>query len=107
MNNERILELALAADPDIGRTLGDLNGKCWIAANGIRPQSVVKFAELIVKECVDVVLAPHNETMMSVSMDLCKFSTREAINRAAQKGGLKVHTQGIANQIREHFGVGE
>lgn len=66
-----------------------------------------KFAELIVRECADIVLAPHNEAMMSVSMDLCKFSTREAINRAAQSGGLKVHTQGIANQIREHFGVGE
>ena len=63
--------------------------------------------ELIVRECVDVVLAPHNEAMMSVSMDLCKFSTREAINRAAQSGGLKVHTRGIANQIRQHFGVGE
>ena len=70
-------------------------------------EEMVRFAELIVLECVDVVLAPHNEAMMSVSMDLCKFSTREAINRAAQSGGLKVHTRGIANQIRQHFGVGE
>ena len=79
MNNERILELALAADPDIGRTLGDLNGKCWIAANGIRPQSVVKFAELIVRECAE-------------------------ISKKYAGGSMPVS---IASAIKEHFGVGE
>ena len=66
-----------------------------------------KFAELIVKECCDIVLAPHNETGFTISMDLCKFSTRQAIDRAAQSGGLKVHTQGISKEIKKHFGVEE
>ena len=64
-----------------------------------------KFAELIVRECCDIVLAPHNETGFTISMDLCKFSTRQAIDRAAQSGGLKVHTQGISKEIKQHFGV--
>lgn len=63
------------------------------------------FAELIIKECCDIVLAPHNETEFTISMDLCKFSTRQAIDRAAQSGGLKVHTQGISKEIKKHFGV--
>ena len=87
-----------------------MNEKLWkLAEQCYEPYEFnkEKFAELIVRECADIVLAPHNEAMMSVSMDLCKFSTREAINRAAQSGGLKVHTQGIANQIQEHFGVEE
>jgi hypothetical protein len=54
MNTERILDIALAANPNIKRTQGDIGGKSWIAANGIPPQSVVKFAELIVRECVDI-----------------------------------------------------
>ena len=66
-----------------------------------------KFAELIVRECCDIVLAPHNETGFTISMDLCKFSTRQAIDRAAQSGGLKVHTQGISKEIKQHFGVEE
>ena len=66
-----------------------------------------KFAELIVRECCDIVLAPHNETGFTISMDLCKFSTRQAIDRAAQSGGLKVHTQGISKKIKQHFGVEE
>ena len=88
MNNERILELALAADPDIGRTLGDLNGKCWIAANGIRPQSVVKFAELIVRECARCVTtgsydaAPPYDKIIPVLLDE------------------------LANGMKQHFGVG-
>ena len=72
VNNERILELALAADPDIGRTLGDLNGKCWIAANGIRPQSVVKFAELIVRECIDKIEDENFEVYQPVKESVMK-----------------------------------
>ena len=52
MNTERILDIALAATPNIKRTQGDIGGKSWIAAKGIPPQSVERFAELIVKECV-------------------------------------------------------
>ena len=66
-----------------------------------------KFGELIVKECCDIVQAPHNETGFTISMNLCKFSTRQAIDRAAQSGGLKVHTQGISKEIKKHFGVEE
>ena len=73
----------------------------------IRLLNAAKFAELIVKECCDIVLAPHNETGFTISMDLCKFSTRQAIDRAAQSGGLKVHTQGISKEIKLHFGVEE
>ena len=100
--NERIKELwDQAAESTAAYTSGQNNS--WET----QVNFMEKFAELIVGQCLDIVLAPHNEAMMSVSMDLCKFSTREAINRAAQSGGLKVHTQGIANQIREHFGVEE
>jgi hypothetical protein len=92
--NERILELADQAAEDM-------------AGLNIPDEFCKKFAELIVQECCDIVLAPHNETGFTISMDLCKFSTRQAIDRAAQSGGLKVHTQGISKEIKQHFGVEE
>ena len=95
--NERIKQLALEAG------MGP-----WGVGNGDNVSEIVeKFAELIVRECCDIVLAPHNETGFTISMDLCKFSTRQAIDRAAQSGGLKVHTQGISKEIKHHFGVEE
>ena len=96
MMNERILELA-------DKAVEDISSGPW----NISDEFCIKFAELIVKECCDIVLAPHNETGFTISMDLCKFSTRQAIDRAAQSGGLKVHTQGISKEIKHHFGVEE
>ena len=96
MMNERILELA-------DKAVEDISSGPW----NISDEFCIKFAELIVKECCDIVLAPHNETGFTISMDLCKFSTRQAIDRAAQSGGLKVHTQGISKEIKQHFGVEE
>ena len=92
--NERIRELAEQA--------GAYFGGEGVVYDRFDPK---KFAELIVKECCDIVLAPPNETGFTISMDLCKFSTRQAIDRAAQSGGLKVHTQGISKEIKQHFGV--
>ena len=66
---------------------------------------VKKFAELIVRECANVVLEPHNESNFIISMSKCKFSTRQAIDRAAQTGGLKCDTESVSNQILKHFGV--
>ena len=94
--NERIIELADKAVEDI--STGPWN---------ISDEFCIKFAKLIVRECCDIVLAPHNETGFTISTDLCKFSTRQAIDRAAQSGGLKVHTQGISKEIKQHFGVEE
>ena len=104
--NERIQELALQAG--LVRR-GDWGMKRWEGprSDSISDQDLEKFAELIVRECCDIVLAPHNETGFTISMDLCKFSTRQAIDRAAQSGGLKVHTQGISKEIKKHFGVEE
>jgi len=64
-----------------------------------------EFAELIVRECANVVLEPHNESNFIISMSKCKFSTRQAIDRAAQTGGLKCDTESVSNQILKHFGV--
>ena len=94
--NERIKELVRQADA------------CYIPRYDMwqmDTETLEKFAELIVRECSDIVLAPHNETGFTISIDLCKFSTRQAIDRAAQSGGLKVHTQGISKEIKQHFGV--
>ena len=101
-----IKELAEQAGIKYGKsfvysTHSDLEG------HSFSQESLEKFAELIVRECCDIVLAPHNETGFTISMDLCKFSTRQAIDRAAQSGGLKVHTQGISKSIKKHFGVEE
>ena len=84
-----------------------LEPQCWEHNEFGLNFNYKKFAELIVRECCDIVLAPHNETGFTISMDLCKFSTRQAIDRAAQSGGLKVHTQGISKEIKQHFGVEE
>ena len=74
-----------------------------VVPDSLQRDFVGKFALLIVQECCDIVLAPHNKTGFTISMDLCKFSTRQAIDRAAQSGGLKVHTQGISKEIKQFF----
>ena len=98
--NERLLDICIKA----GINTWPFNEVGFISLD---ESELVKFAELIVRECCDIVLAPHNETGFTISMDLCKFSTRQAIDRAAQSGGLKVHTQGISKEIKHHFGVEE
>jgi hypothetical protein len=62
-----------------------------------------KFAELIIAECVSVI--EKEDRQLEVSTILCKFSTRAAIDKAAQSGGLKVHTKGIVDSVKRHFGI--
>ena len=81
MNTERILDIALAATPNIKRTQGDIGGKSWIAANGIPPQSVERFAELIVRECADFA-DEHNDYSEGVTL-------------------------GVGRALKKHFGVEE
>ena len=51
MNIEKVLDIAVQADPSTVEVLGEVGGRAFIAGNGIRPQFIQKFAELIVKEC--------------------------------------------------------
>ena len=61
MNIEKVLDLAVQADPTTVQVLGEVGGRAFIAANGIRPQYIQKFAELIVRECA--LQCIHNEDM--------------------------------------------
>jgi len=88
--NERIKELKQQATEDV---------------LGVKTLSAEKFAELIVQECANIVLEPHNESNFIISMTKCKFSTRQAIDRAGMNGGLRVDTESVSNQILKHFGI--
>lgn len=87
--NERIKELMLEAGyaaPEIA----------------LRAQ---KLAELIINDCASVI--EKGDRQLEISNVLCKSSTRTAIDKAAQSGGLKVYTKGIVKSIKNHFGVEE
>lgn len=100
--NKRILKLAEQAG-------GDFYTGFAGSPNSVKfmEQDLAKFAELIIRECANVVLEPHNGSNFIISMSKCKFSTRQAIDRAAQTGGLKCDTESVSNQILKHFGVSE
>jgi hypothetical protein len=101
--NERIKELALQAGAKVDKGIHPITN--IVDGLSMGPDEVEKFAELIVRECANVVLEPHNESNFIISMSKCKFSTRQAIDRAAQTGGLKCDTESVSNQILKHFGV--
>jgi hypothetical protein len=90
--NERIKELAEQAgmvyDPDQGQF------------DNFDEQ---KFAELIINDCASVIAKETSQ--FEISVILCKFSTRAAIDKAAQSGGLKVYTKGIVDKVKKHFGM--
>lgn len=54
MNTEKILDIAVQADTTALKVYGELGARAFIAGNGIRPQFILKFAELLIKECGEV-----------------------------------------------------
>lgn len=90
MNIEKVLDIAVQADPSTVEVLGEVGGRAFIAGNGIRPQFIQKFAELIVKECIDVF---SKDLPDPTSPDYQLGSLPEVVNRVAN--------------VAEHFGVEE
>jgi hypothetical protein len=99
--DERIKELADSAYRDASDFCKD--NPALDSEDTYRLKFQEKFAELIIAECVSVI--EKEDRQLEVSNILCKSSTRAAIDKAAQSGGLKVHTKGIVNSVKRHFGV--
>jgi hypothetical protein len=55
MNFGYILDRAVAADPTLVKVLGESAAREFIMKNGIRPENMQDFVQLIVKECADLV----------------------------------------------------
>jgi hypothetical protein len=100
MNIEKVLDLAVQADPATVEVLGEIGGRSFIAANGIRPQYIQKFAELIVKECV------------SLCEDV-KVQHRQYRMEETDFGMKNIYAEGEAtcdvlqHKMKKHFGVEE
>jgi hypothetical protein len=99
--NERIKELADSAYREASNFCKD--NPALDSEDTYRLKFQEKFAELIISDCASVI--EKETSQFEISVILCKFSTRAAIDKAAQSGGLKVYTKGIVDKVKKHFGV--
>ena len=97
--NEKIKQLAL--DAGIGFTLWDDSGREMID-NYTPEEQLAKFAELIVKECVDIC----NQAILQNQDTLSKLGVDELAEKMVIHGSIN-QAQKLGKGIKEHFGVEE
>ena len=95
--NERIRQLAL--DAGIGFTLWDDSGREMID-NYTPEEDLEKFAELIVRECVDIC----NQAVLQNQATLSELNTDELAEKMIIHGSIN-QAQKLGKGIKEHFGV--
>ena len=97
--NEKIRELALQAG--IGFTLWDDSGRAMID-NYTPEERLAEFAELIVKECIDIC----NQAILQNQDTLSKLNTDELAEKMIIHGSIN-QAQKLGTGIKQHFGVEE
>ena len=97
--NEKIKQLAV--DAGIGFTLWDDSGREMID-NYTPEEYLEKFAELIVRECVDIC----NQAILQNQDTLSKLGVDELAEKMIIHGSIN-QAQKLGKGIKEHFGVEE
>ena len=97
--NEKIKELAL--DAGIGFTLWDDSGRAMID-NYTPEERLAKFAELIVRECIEIC----NQAILQNQDTLSKLNTDELAEKMIIHGSIN-QAQKLGKGIKQHFGVEE
>ena len=97
--NEKIKQLAV--DAGIGFTLWDDSGREMID-NYTPEEYLEKFAELIVRECVDIC----NQAILQNQDTLSKLDIDELAEKMVIHGSIN-QAQKLGKGIKEHFGVEE
>ena len=97
--NEKIKELAL--DAGIGFTLWDDSGRAMID-NYTPEERLAKFAELIVRECIEIC----NQAILQNQDTLSKLNEDELAEKMVVHGSIN-QAQKLGNGIKQHFGVEE
>ena len=97
--NEKIKELAL--DAGIGFTLWDDSGRAMID-NYTPEERLAKFAELIVRECIEIC----NQAILQNQDTLSKLNEDELAEKMVIHGSI-LQAQKLGNGIKERFGVEE
>ena len=97
--NEKIKELAL--DAGIGFTLWDDSGRAMID-NYTPEERLAKFAELIVRECIEIC----NQAILQNQDTLSKLNEDELAEKMVVHGSIN-QAQMLGNVIKQHFGVEE